>query len=97
MDCRNLQFASETFDCIIDKGTTDALLCSNTPNGNIALMLKDCQRVLKTGGIYILISTGLPKKIEPHYMRKHLHFDITTLRIVKEKERPGVPATVSNI
>ena len=69
MDCRKLEFADETFDCIIDKSTTDALLCSKNANKNMALMMKDCQRVLKTGGMYIAISMGIPSKLEPHFKR----------------------------
>ena len=58
MDCRKLEFADNTFDLIIDKSTADALLCGTHAFKNLAITLKECQRVLKTHGIYIAISYG---------------------------------------
>ena len=56
MDCRKLEFEEESFDMIVDKGTIDALLCSSNAFKNLAMTLKECQRVLKTNGVYIAIS-----------------------------------------
>ena len=41
MDCRELAFEDEQFDCIIDKSTTDALLCGKNAYKSMALMLKE--------------------------------------------------------
>ena len=81
MDCRKLEFPSETFDAIIDKSTADALLCGSHAFKNLAITLKECQRVLKTGGVYIAISYGLPGNREFHFKRKHLRFELTTIPI----------------
>lgn len=60
MDCRDLHYSDEFFDMVIDKSTIDALLCGNYAYLNVAIMLKECQRVLKTGGYYVAISYGVP-------------------------------------
>ena len=60
MDCRDLKYEDEFFEMIIDKSTIDALLCGSFAYLNVAIMLKECQRVLKTGGYYIAISYGVP-------------------------------------
>ena len=65
MDCRDLEFKEESFDCIIDKSTVDCLLTAKNPLSNVAKTLKECQRVLKTGGVHITLSLGLP--LEEHF------------------------------
>lgn len=47
MDVRSMRFPSDHFDLIIDKSTIDALLCGECSFMNTALMMKECQRVLK--------------------------------------------------
>ena len=64
------------FDFIIDKGTTDAILCSKNAFTNIALTYKECQRVLKTNGVFIVISSGKPLKNQKHFVRKGRFFKI---------------------
>ena len=58
MDCLDLEYAGEQFDFIIDKSTIDALLCGDHAFLNTATMLKEAQRVLKTGGFYMAITYG---------------------------------------
>ena len=54
MDVRYMTYPSEHFDLVLDKGTLDAMLCSkHTGYYDAALMLKECQRVLKTDGYYV--------------------------------------------
>ena len=67
MDVRDLSYEEETFDLIIDKSTIDALLCGSHAYFNVAVMLKECQRVLKTGGYYVAISYGSPANREFHF------------------------------
>jgi ubiquinone/menaquinone biosynthesis C-methylase UbiE len=50
MDCTSMDYADETFDFLVDKSTLDAVLCGQRAFYKTALMLKECQRVLKTGG-----------------------------------------------
>ena len=59
MDARNMKdFNDETFDLVIDKSTLDALLCGEDAFVNVALLTKEISRILKTGGIYFIISYG---------------------------------------
>ena len=76
MDVRDLKYQDEMFDLIIDKSTIDALLCGDYAYLNVAIMLKECQRVLKTGGYYMAISYGQPENREFHYKREHLNFEL---------------------
>ena len=62
MDCCDLSYPDNFFDCIIDKSTIDAILCGDNAFLNTALMLKESQRTLKEeGGKYIAISYGKPE------------------------------------
>ncbi len=40
MDARQLRYANNTFDFVIDKSTVDALLCGDHAYMNVALVLK---------------------------------------------------------
>ena len=46
---------------MVDQGTLDAILCGNSSFYNAAVMVKEVQRVLKTGGIYLVVSYGYPQ------------------------------------
>ena len=68
MDIRDMSsYKDELFDIIVDKGTIDAILCGKDPHLNAAIMLSECQRILKTGGVYVAISFGLPPNREFHF------------------------------
>jgi EEF1A lysine methyltransferase 4 len=69
MDVRDLQYDDESFDVIIDKSTMDALLCGDQSFLNVAIMTKEVQRVLKTGGVYVVISYGQPENRIAHLVR----------------------------
>ena len=82
MDARDMKdFQNETFDLVIDKSTIDALLCGNQAFINVALMTKEISRILKTGGIYFVISYGRPEYRLFHLQRKHLAYDIQVIEI----------------
>ena len=42
MDVKSMTYPNDTFDLLIDKSTMDALVCGNSANQNVALMLKEC-------------------------------------------------------
>jgi ubiquinone/menaquinone biosynthesis C-methylase UbiE len=77
------------FDMIIDKSTIDAVLCGKFAQINVAIMLKECQRVLKTGGCYVAISYGEPDTREYIFKRISLnHLEFTTVKIERfDKEK----------
>ena len=59
MDATDLKFPDRTFDCIIDKGTMDALVSGKdlTP---CETMLRELARVMKKDGQMLLITYGSP-------------------------------------
>jgi ubiquinone/menaquinone biosynthesis C-methylase UbiE len=61
MDIRDIKYEDNTFDLAIDKSTIDALLCGDSSFLNVAIMTKEVQRILKTNGIYMIISYGQPE------------------------------------
>jgi ubiquinone/menaquinone biosynthesis C-methylase UbiE len=69
MDVRDLQYEDNYFDLIIDKSTMDALLCGDQSFLNVAIMLKEVQRVLKVGGTYMIISYGQPENRITHLVK----------------------------
>ena len=86
MDVRDLKYDDNSFDFAIDKSTIDALLCGDSSYINVAIMLKEVQRVLKDGGIYMIISYGKPENRVMHLKRKHLDFEVSIFTIKKESQ-----------
>lgn len=81
MDVRDLKYDDGFFDLIVDKSTIDALLCGDMAYLNVAIMLRECQRVLKEGGYYVAISYGQPENRIFHFKRAFLHMTLTTFQI----------------
>lgn len=84
MDVRDLKYEDGFFDIAIDKSTIDALLCGEHSFINVAKMTKEVQRVLKQGGIYMVISYGQPENRIFHLEREHLAFDLSVYTIKKD-------------
>ena len=85
MDVRDMKFQSGFFDLVIDKSTIDALLCGNHSFINVTKMTKEISRVLKVGGVYLIISYGKPENRVFHLERKHLGFDVQIYTIKKQE------------
>ena len=61
MDVRNMdQIEDGTYDAVIDKACFDAVLCGDNSRPNSSVMLNEVHRVLKSTGVYICVSYGLP-------------------------------------
>ncbi|XP_078170715.1 uncharacterized protein LOC144564984 [Carex rostrata] len=70
MDVRDMSFFSdESFDCVIDKGTLDSLMCGPDAPLSAAQMIQEVNRLLKPGGIFILITYGDPSA-RVHHMNQ---------------------------
>lgn len=65
------EFKDESYDIVIEKSTLDAILCGDKSFLNAAKMIKEVQRVLKTGGLYIIISYGTPENRLFHLVSTH--------------------------
>ena len=90
MDCTSLEYDSDYFDVIIDKSTIDCLVCGTQAYKKVAMMMKECQRVLKTGGYFVSISFGQPASRELHFQRPHLKMTLETVKIVNPNNRTPV-------
>ena len=84
MDVLDLKYESNKYDLIIDKSTMDAILCGENSFVNVAIMLKEINRTLKEGGLYLIISYGLPKNRVLHLQREYLNFEILIYTITKD-------------
>ena len=69
------EFASDSFDLAIDKSTIDALLCGDNSFVQVAKMLGEAQRILKTGGVYFAISYGKPESRSFHFSHPFLKWE----------------------
>ena len=65
--CDMAELATSSFDLAIDKSTIDALLCGDNAFEKVGFMLKETQRVLRTGGSYFAISYGRPDSRSFHF------------------------------
>jgi SAM-dependent methyltransferase len=61
MDCTNMRFLDESFDAVFDKGTVDALLCSEIGCCLVEDTVAEVHRVLKPGGYFFEASSGAPE------------------------------------
>lgn len=75
-DCTKLDFPDGSFDLVIDKGTTDAILCGSNSFHNVYQMNKHVSRVLKKGGHFLVITYGHPDTRVDHFRRKRLHWEV---------------------
>lgn len=60
MDCTSLDFADETYDAVVDKGTMDSLLCGEGSTSNVNKMCSEVSRCMKANGVFVIISYGIP-------------------------------------
>lgn len=66
MDIRDMGFfGDESFVCVLDKGTLDAMMCADDAPHGAFKMLAEVARLLMPHGIYLLITYGAPKERVP--------------------------------
>ncbi|KAH9329877.1 hypothetical protein KI387_001985, partial [Taxus chinensis] len=86
MDVRDMStFGSCSFDSVVDKGMLDSLMCGSNAQQSARKMLEEVRRVLKPGGVYILITYGGPHVRMPHL--KSLLWTITLHVVAKPGSR----------
>lgn len=83
MDCTKMQFGSNTFDAIFDKGTLDTLMCSDSAAVLVDQMIKEVSRVLRPGGVFVLVSYGIPKTRKKFFDRTNGFSLIDEIKIPK--------------
>lgn len=86
MDVKDMSFfPDESFGSVIDKGTLDSLMCGTDAPISASQMLGEVSRLLKPGGVYMLITYGDPKVRVPHLRRPVYNWNIELYII----PRPG--------
>ena len=58
-DCLSLPFQANTFNYIFDKATIDTMRCDEKGSKSVNTALKEIHRVLKPGGIFVVITYGI--------------------------------------
>ncbi|XP_044974263.1 EEF1A lysine methyltransferase 4-like isoform X1 [Hordeum vulgare subsp. vulgare] len=77
LDVRDMSFFGDgSFDCIIDKGTLDAMMCGDDAPHGAYKMLTEVARLMRPGGIYILITYGAPKERLTLLNQVRCHWDV---------------------
>ena len=68
MDVTDMKdFETGTFNTVIDKGTLDSIMCSDTPIPSSEKMISEIYRVLAPGGRYICITYGDPEHRKKYF------------------------------
>jgi len=81
-DCRDMaQFSGQQFDAVLDKGTLDALMCSDTSDHDVRAMLSEVSRVLCPGGVFVEMTYGPPARRMPYLQLPHLSWSVTALAV----------------
>ncbi|GIQ81334.1 hypothetical protein KIPB_002279 [Kipferlia bialata] len=86
MDARKLDFPAQSFDMVLDKGTLDSIACSECAAADIFTTLREVHRVLKPGGVYILVTHSDPQTRMPLLVSPALRWRVTYVNIEHGKE-----------
>ena len=83
MNVCNIDFPPGCFDMVLDKCTLDCILCGENSFQKASLMMQSVYRVLKPGGVYFLISYGMPEARIGYLKNKFLNWSIEHAKIAK--------------
>eukprot|EP01038_Epipyxis_sp_PR26KG_P010537 gene10537-14157_t len=87
MDARRMEYIpDQCFDLIIDKALLDTLICSENNLSDVGQYVQEMMRVLKVGGVFIVISHGMPDSRLP-YLQKSGNVEIEIIQIAKPELR----------
>ena len=89
MDCTALTFKSETFDVVFDKGTTDSILCGDSPMYSVYKTLSEVSRVLKSSGLFFMISYAKPESRLYIFENCKLHWHLHKPMILPNPQKPN--------
>lgn len=83
LDATKLDYPEDSFDLVIDKGTTDAILCGANSFHNVHAMNKGISKAMKKGAHYMVVTYGQPDTRIDHFRRKRLAWEVTHKTIDK--------------
>lgn len=90
MDVKALEFPDQSFDAVIAKATFDAILCGEGSTTAIAKMCSEVSRVLKPGGVFLIVSYGVPEN-RLNYLEKDNLYNWTVS--VHSVPKPSISAS----
>jgi len=73
----------DCFNMVIDKALLDAQLCGENNFQNISEMVNEIYRVLKPGGVYVVVSYGVPATRMGYLKTPNLNWDVSYKSIPK--------------
>lgn len=83
MDAQQMRYPNESFDAVLDKGTIDGIMCSEDYLVTAHRVIMEVFRVLKLGGIYLLVSYSSPTNRRYLLERPCLGFSVTEQTITR--------------
>lgn len=83
MDVKSMQFSEGSYDCVIDKGTLDSILCGDGSGPNAHAMLSEIHRVLTPNGVYICISYGVKDQRNEYFVNKDFDWTVSHHMVAK--------------
>lgn len=72
MDVMNIKYPDNFFDIVIDKSTIDVMFCGELSSLNIAIMMKEVQRVLKKKKFILLFHSDV-QKVERYILNENIY------------------------
>ena len=81
MDIHHMTYPDASFDVVIDKGTLDAVICGDEATCFPEKVVSEVYRVLKTGGIYMLITFGMPENRLSYFENTQEKWKVTHISI----------------
>ena len=88
MDMLNMSYEDSTFDCVIDKGTLDAI-CVNEQNETltkVTTMFSEIKRVLKSGGRYVCITLS-QEHILKQLLVEHSQGWVVRVHVIQQRDK----------
>ncbi|MEW5307482.1 MAG: hypothetical protein WDW36_009876 [Sanguina aurantia] len=79
---------SSSFDGVVDKGCLDAVLCGERLGGH--QVVQECHRVLRPGGVYLMISHSEPQARLQFLITPLLPWEVTVYVIGKQDAMDGL-------
>ncbi len=96
MNCSALNYPDASFNAVIDKGTLDCLLCGENSTAITGRYTHEVARVLKPGGVFIVVSYGAPEN-RLSYLEGDYGWFVSVQTIPKPTiNTAGLPDTVSS-
>ncbi len=78
------QIAADSFNCIIDKGTLDSIVCSENDQRKVESMCANIYKFLSPGGCFICVSRGSPDTRLVYLQDQGLKWSIETIKVSKQ-------------